>query len=149
MGTSIGHTFLYNLVILFIIIIFAFISGTLSYYKAFKVNNRIVHAIEKYEGYNEMAKVEIERILSGLGYSLEDARCSQEYKGMFYVDALDYNYNYCIYIETETPQKNTYYSYGVLTYMKLDLPIINILNIPVFTRTNKIYKFTSTAPLSK
>lgn len=149
MATSIGHTFLYNLVIFFIIIIFAFISGTLSYYKAFKVNNRIVHAIEKYEGYNELSKTEIERILLSLGYSIENANCSEKYKNMFYVDALDYNYNYCVYIETETPIKGTFYSYGVLTYMKLDLPIINILNIPVFTRTNKIYKFTDVKPLSK
>ena len=47
MSTSIGHTFLYNLIILFIIIIFAFLSGTLSYYKAFKVNNRIVYIIPR------------------------------------------------------------------------------------------------------
>lgn len=147
MGSSIGHAFLYNLIIFFIIIIFAFLSGTLSYYKAFKVNNRIVHAIEKYEGYNELAKEEVDRILSSFGYSLERANCKDEYNDMFFVDAFDYNYNYCIYIETETPEKNTYYSYGVLTYMKLDLPIINILNIPVFTRTNKIYKFTSTLPV--
>ena len=70
MSTSIGHTFLYNLIILFIIIIFAFLSGTLSYYKAFKVNNRIVYIIEKYEGYNEFAKTEIETLLSNLGYSV-------------------------------------------------------------------------------
>ncbi len=147
MGSSIGHTFLYNLIILFIIIIFAFISGTLSYYKAFKVNNRIVHAIEKFEGYNDKSKEEIDRVLYSLGYSTESANCSDEYKNMYFVNSLGYNYNYCVYIETENPQKNTYYSYGVLTYMKLDLPIINILNIPVFTRTNKIYKFTSTDPL--
>ena len=147
MVSSIGHAFLYNLVIFFIIVIFAFISGTLSYYKAFKVNNRIVHAIEKFEGYNEMSKAEIDRILSSFGYSLEDANCKEKYNNMFLVDALEYNYNYCVYIETETPKVNNYYSYGVLTYMKLDLPIINILNIPVFTRTNKIYKFTSTKPL--
>lgn len=147
MASSIGHTFLYNLIILFIIIIFAFIAGTLSYYKAFKVNNKIVHAIEKYEGYNKFSKEEIDRILSNIGYSLEYVNCSQEYNNMFFVDALDYSFNYCVYIETETPQKDTYYSYGVLTYMKLDLPIINILNIPVFTRTNSIYKFTSTAPI--
>ena len=57
------------------------------------------------------------------------------------------NYDYCVYIENERPAKNTYFYYGVLTYMKLDLPIINVLNIPVFTRTNKIYKFTTTVPL--
>lgn len=147
MNGPIGHTFLYNLVIFFIIVIFAFVSGTLSYYKAFKVNNKIIYAIEKYEGYNQLSKQEIDRILGNLGYSLSDANCKDQYKKMYRINSLGENYNYCVYIENERPAKNTYFSYGVLTYMKLDLPIINILNIPVFTRTNKIYKFTTTVPL--
>ena len=80
MSGPVGHTFLYNLIIFFIIVIFAFISGTLSYYKAFKVNNKIIYAIEKYEGYNKLSKEEIDRILGNLGYSLEDANCKENYK---------------------------------------------------------------------
>ena len=101
MSTSIGHTFLYNLIILFIIIIFAFLSGTLSYYKAFKVNNRIVYIIEKYEGYNEFAKTEIDTLLSNLGYSVESPNCKTDYKKMYLVDNFEYNYKYCVYIEEE------------------------------------------------
>lgn len=147
MSGPVGHTFLYNLIIFFIIVIFAFISGTLSYYKAFKVNNKIIYAIEKYEGYNKLSKEEIDRILGNLGYSLEDANCKENYKKMYLINSVGENYDYCVYIENERPAKNTYFYYGVLTYMKLDLPIINVLNIPVFTRTNKIYKFTTTVPL--
>lgn len=143
MSGSIGHTFLYNIVILFIIIVFAFISGILSYYKAFKVNNRIIHAIEKFEGYNDLSKTEIDYTLGNLGYSVEDANCKAEYKNMYLIDSLNENYRYCIYIDNLNPESGTYYTYGVLTYMNLDLPIINILNIPVFTRTNRIYKFTN------
>ena len=147
MSTSIGHTFLYNLIILFIIIIFAFLSGTLSYYKAFKVNNRIVYIIEKYEGYNEFAKTQIDTLLSNLGYSVENPNCKTDYKKMYLVDNFEYNYKYCVYIEEENPAKDQYFTYGVLTYMQIDLPLINMLNIPIFTRTNQIYKFTSTKPL--
>ena len=143
MSGSIGHTFLYNIVILFIIIVFAFISGILSYYKAFKVNNRIIHAIEKFEGYNDLSKTEIDYTLGNLGYSVEDANCKAEYKNMYLIDSLNENYRYCIYIDNLNPESGTYYTYGVLTYMNLNLPIINILNIPVFTRTNRIYKFTN------
>ncbi len=143
MNSPIGHTFIYNIIILFIVIVFAFLSGTLSYYKAFKVNNRIVHALEKYEGYNELAKGEIEISLGNLGYSLENANCKARYKDMYLVDALGENYKYCIYIDEEKPKKGTYYTYGVLTYMNLDLPIISVIDVPVFTKTNRIYKFTT------
>ncbi len=141
MNSPIGHTFIYNIVILFVIIVFAFISGTLSYYKAFKVNNRIVHAIEKFEGYNPFSKEEIETVLGNLGYSLQSANCREEYKGMHLV-SIGENYRYCIYIDPENPKSGEYYNYGVLTYMNLDLPVINMINIPIFTRTNLIYKFT-------
>ena len=53
MRTPIAYTFIFNLMIIFILIVFAFMAGTMSYYKAFKVNNRIVHSIEKFEGFNE------------------------------------------------------------------------------------------------
>ncbi len=144
MSSSIGHTFLYNIIILFVIIVFAFISGILSYYKAFKVNNRIVHAIEKFEGYNKLSKEEIDYSLGNYGYSTEVINCNKTYKNMNLVEAtgLNSNYRYCIYIDELNPVSGTYYTFGVLTYMNLDLPIINVINIPVFTRTNRIYKFT-------
>ena len=147
MGSSIGHTFLYNIIILFIVIIFAFISGTLSYYKAFKINNRIVKSIEKFEGYNEFSKQEIDQTLYSLGYSTEVLNCAETYKNMYLVDAFIENYRYCVYIDNENPQKDGYYHYGVLTYMNLELPVINRLNIPVFAKTNRLYKFTTAAPL--
>ena len=142
MNSPIGHTFLYNIIILFIVIVFGFIAGILSYYKAFKVNNNIVHSLEKFEGYNEFSKAEIDIALGNLGYSLQSANCKAEYNGMYLV-SLGENYRYCIYIDPEVHESGEYYQYGVLTYMNLDLPVINLINIPIFTRTNLIYKFTN------
>lgn len=143
MSGPVGHTFIYNIVIIFVIVVFAFISGTLSYYKAFKVNNRIVKAVEKYEGYNDYSKKEIDRVLGNLGYSVEDANCKQTYNGMILIDSFNENYRYCIYIDNKKPPKNGHYIYGVLTYMNLDLPLVDIINFPVFTKTNRMFKFTS------
>ena len=37
---------------------------------------------------------------------------------------------------------DVYYTYGVLTYMKFRFPVIeNILRIPIFSRTNRMYYF--------
>lgn len=142
MSTSIGHTFMYNMIIFFILIFFAFISASMSYYKGYKVNSTIVKTIEKYEGYNYLAKEEIERNLHNLGYSSKKSSCEYRYKNMYLVS--DNNYDYCVYVDKTNIAKGDKYLYGVLTYMQIDLPVVNIVKLPVFTKTNHLYKFTST-----
>ena len=68
MRESIGTSFMLNFIVLFIFLVFAFLAGTLSYYKAYRVHNYIVNAMEKYEGYNEYSRAEIEKGLSAIGY---------------------------------------------------------------------------------
>lgn len=68
MRESIGTSFTLNFIVLFIFLVFAFLAGTLSYYKAYRVNNYIINAIEKYEGYNEYSKAEIKKGLTAIGY---------------------------------------------------------------------------------
>ena len=148
MSGPIGHTFMYNIILTFIFIVFAFLIGTLTYYKGFKVNNRIVGSIEKYEGYNELALEEIKRTLSNFGYFSGYGDCEQEYKGMYLIEVGDEEHNYCIYAsynpdEPRTyPKSGSYYQYGVLTYMRIDVPLADKIRIPIFTRTNRIYKFS-------
>jgi len=145
MSGPVGHTFIYNLIIVFIVIVFAFLSGTISYYKAFKVNNRIIYSIEKFEGYNRLSKSEIEGTLRTIGYTIDSEwTCPTEYKGMnlIKVEGSPEQFRYCIYLQKEQIKHNEYYTYGILTYMNLDLPVVNRINIPIFTRSNQIYKFT-------
>lgn len=154
MSGAIGHTFIYNIIIIFIVIVFGFLAGTMSYYKAFKVNNRIVSSIEKFEGYNLNASdiidssiEEINRTLGSIGYSADKSACKEQYKGMYLVESSNDSsknpFRYCIYINDTNPSSGEYYTYGVLTYMNIDLPFINRINIPIFTKTNRIYKFTT------
>lgn len=145
MSGTVGHTYIYNIIILFVIIVFAFLAGALSYYKAFKVNNIITGSIEKYEGYNALSKTEIEKNLSNIGYTIGDSSsCKATYKGMNLVTLVGNSeaYSYCIYINNVNPQSGDYYTYGVVTHMSIQLPIINKLTLPIFTKTNQIYKFT-------
>ena len=51
MKESIGSTFLYNIIFIFIIIVFGLIAATLNYYKGFKINTRILQSIQKNSGY--------------------------------------------------------------------------------------------------
>lgn len=138
MREGIGSIFLYNIIIIFIIITFAFIAGTLSYSKAFKVNSRIINSIEKYEGYNGLSISEIDNILGTIGYRHQNVgKCPTKNGGSLIPHSG--GYKYCVY---EFKEKNGYYSYGVLTYMYIDIPIIgDLLEVPVYSRTAALYQF--------
>ena len=55
MRESIGTISLLNFIFIYIFIVMAIIAGTISYYRAYRVNNVIVRAIEKFEGYNKLS----------------------------------------------------------------------------------------------
>ena len=141
MRESIGSVFLYNVIIIFLVVTFAFLSGTLAYMKAFKANSRIVNAIEKYEGYNDLSVLEIERTLATLGYLREEANCKQK-------DGIEpiknSNFLFCVYHydEAVTGLENKDF-YGVQTYMYFDLPFVGRIRIPLYAKTEKVYRFSN------
>lgn len=145
MKQSIGSTFLLNFIIVFFVVTFAFLLGIMSYMKAFKLNSEISNAIENNEGYNFLAKQEIDRILSGFGYRVDSngARNCPTKKGQSAIRSValgtSQNYRYCIY---EYPKKDGYFRYGVTTYIYLDLPVVSVAAaIPVYSETEKMYRF--------
>ncbi|MDD2378067.1 MAG: hypothetical protein PHE05_04490 [Bacilli bacterium] len=140
MGQGSGSVFTYNLIIVFLLIVFAFISGTLSYYKAFKVNNLIVSSVEKYEGYNRLSVVEINNSLTTIGYRIEGKfKCPTRGGRSALPQLAGTNHRYCIYKNNEG---NNYRSYGVVTYINLDLPVIgDFIRIPIYTKSIRLYNF--------
>ena len=52
MKESIGYSVTINIVITFIVIIFAFLAAAVVYFKTNKASNIVVDTIQKYEGYN-------------------------------------------------------------------------------------------------
>lgn len=159
MRESIGTTFLYNIIFIFILLVFGLLTATLSYYKGYKVNTRILKAIKDNSGYNDNSYKEIERILSGIGYTVEgngaQRSCPDSRDNMPRVLLSNKNssYMYCVYYnsdEANSKEKNSgkhFYSYGVVTYIYMDLPIIGKLKIPVYTKGERIYKFTGSCQL--
>ena len=139
MKEAIGSVPLYNFIIIFIIVTFSFLSATLSYMKAFKVNSNIAKQLERYEGYNTNSKKEIDIVLSSIGYrSIKGINCPKK-NG---VKAVNLNTNYPICIYESKLKSNNYFSYGILTYIFLDIPVISkTVKIPVYLESEKIYKF--------
>ena len=100
MRESIGSVFLYNIIILFVIIVFGLLSATVSYYKAFKVNERLLYSLDKFEGYNQFSREEMETFLSSIGYTYNpdgQTDCPEEKDGGILVRSKDAKYLYCVY----------------------------------------------------
>ena len=168
MKESIGYTVTLNIIIVFITIIVAFLCAALIYFKSHKVSNVITSAIEKYEGYNTSSIEEINRNLTSLGYgsrSIEN-KCINENPiddegsatGECWLLPYDYDnaqgqLGYCIYVCYEEASfkddewfagnyTGEYYYYKIRTNMMLNIPIINdILDIPIYSNTNRLYNF--------
>lgn len=147
MKDSIGYTVTINIIIIFIIIIFAFLSAAIIYYKSNKIGNVITSSIEKYEGFNELAQSEIERNMSSLGYNKHSISCPSTTscsrtagKGELVIinKIKTSDSGYCVYLCNE----GDYYYYKIKTNMMINIPIINdVLNLPIFTTTNRLYDF--------
>lgn len=137
MREGVGSIVLYNIIIVFIVLLVAFLVGIISYSKAFRVNSRIAGSIEKYEGYNKLADAEINRNLAILGYQRGSAKCPARGKTNA-ITKISGQYKYCLY-KFNIDKKS--FRYGVLTYMTMELPIVGSrIEVPVYSKTNKIYR---------
>lgn len=145
MREGIGSIALYNIIIIFIFVTFAILAGTMSYSKAFKVNNRIINAIEKYEGYNGLAATWIDNYLSSIGYQYDpNGKCGKRNGYESVGDDLNKNYRFCVYAYPEETRAHNgqYMTYGVVTYIYFDLPLVgSFLKIPVYGQSNRIFCF--------
>lgn len=148
MNESVSYTYLLNIIILFIFVAFAVLVGTLSYTKAFRVNSKIADAIEKCEGYNNCSQPEITRIVTNFGYVMSNTSCPIMKGASKNGQAINLStggkvYGYCIY-EFQNDGDVKHYSYGILTYMTLDMPVVvDVLKLRVYSKTDRIYNFAS------
>ena len=158
MRESIGTVSLLNFIIFFIFLVFAFLMGTFSYYKAYRVNNAIVSSIEKYEGYNKYAESEINDKLQTLGYVEEDYTCGKTALKNTESNTKISRKGYCIYMNDkdnnpeygENVKTDNYVSYEVTTIIRFQFPIIqDILKLRVSSRTHRIYDFETSRAAMK
>lgn len=151
MKEAIANAGVFNLIIIFVIILLAFFIGSLGYSKAFKVKNIIISEIEKEENYNEAVNENVETLLGSVGYRMNNSdsfsKCP-EVAGAEMVN-LNSNYQYCVYKFDDCKDKNNNNSkcsiyYRVVTYMYFDVPIINnLIKIPVIGETKSFVSINS------
>jgi len=160
MRDSIGGSMLLNLVIIFAGLIIVLFISILSYSKAYRIKNRIVEIIEKYEVYNHTndnvvndAVDELNPDLMSAGYDASmPSRCANirnrlisNENGKYYDADLSanlntYGYNYCVF-EVNKSINSTGKHYVVVTFIRFEVPIIgDVLTFPVYGETKTLGK---------
>lgn len=138
MKESISYTYLLNMMLVFIFVSFAVILVTMSYSKAYRINSKIAGAIETSEGFNDLAKSEINRLIRSFGYQQPNVNCKKhgDAENISDIPGL------CVYeFKSDQSDNPDYYYYGITTYMLFDIPLVNLLKLPVYNTTEKIYNF--------
>lgn len=137
MREAIGNTFMYNIVIVFVLLIILVLVGSLSYSKGFKAKNKIINVIEENRGYDATAIEEIDEILKSSGYRPKSAfskKSCPDRNGEL-LEGSD-KYFYCVY--ANTTDRGIYYS--VTIYIRFEIPLLSgILEFPVSGDTRTIY----------
>lgn len=168
MKESIGGTWLFGLVIAFVVMFTTFVSVSTNYSRCFKIKDDILAIIEYYHGVNDRSISAINEMIVSIGYSstgdcpTDDGGCwfgfnSGELNARY--SATDVNYCIAKNVITKKVQKNTdgggrfssavidgaighpesaYYQ--VIVFFRLDWPILNqIMNINIDGETSVIF----------
>lgn len=134
MRETIGATWVYQLVIVFMLIFVAFLALTMNYTKAFKVKNDVLSIVEKYEGFSKKSISIINNYLLSNGYKTMN-NChtgemgSQDLKSDVLKTATSGQmYYYCVSkIPTATEKRASRAKYRIRTFFRFDLPVIGHL----------------------
>jgi hypothetical protein len=142
MRESMGTSWLFQIVIMFVLIFVAYLTVTINYSKGFKTKNEVITILEKYEGLTDGGTsgygsiTVINNYLSGVGYSATGS-CPSEYYGaksltnntysnFEYVDGSSGSkYYYCIKKVTGYYEHKPTRSYYMVTlFVNMNLPSI-------------------------
>ena len=167
MRESIGGTWLFSIVVLFIALFAAFLAYSISYTRAFNVKNEIINYIERNEGFVTYAPGDRGCQDSDIkNCSIDDLLKSDNVEANILgtIKKAGYNYTaasgldcttvghanpktqeggYCLtkYCKSDSDRDRQYYVYyKVTTFIAIKLPVVNIvMNVPISGETKSIY----------
>lgn len=143
MRESVGNAYLTYIVFIFLGIVLLLLVTSFSYSKAFKAKNKIINVIEKYDGWNNEAEIEVHNDLHTMGYRQNTSyfntfKCKSNDPNaiILYGDRVG-NFHYCLFRHDVT--KGSYYE--VITYMHFDIPLIGSkVAVPVRGESRIVYQ---------
>ncbi len=158
MRESIGASWIFGIVAMFVALFSAFLAYSISYTRAFNAKNEIINLIEHYDGFteyggdvtmatdldlknSETVEGEAYRIIKNLGYNSDvlngDSDC------LIRTDEADLKgkmmNGYCVVKKCENGDKHKNTTYKVTAFVALKMPVIEItVKIPVSGETRTI-----------
>lgn len=146
MREAIGGTWLFTIVIVFIVLFSSYLAISVNYSKAFKVKNGIVDLIEQNEGLSSETQTLISNYLDKTGYFVYGECNSKAGEKGYESNSAGNNYKYCI-VKTNAANEELVAGstvekayYKVKVFFRLDLPVLgDIFTFPVTGQTKAIY----------
>ena len=141
-----GSTWVFQIMILFILIFACFLTLVLNYSKAYRVKNEMLSIIEKYEGLTSQSSDIINNYLVGQSYTTT-GNCPQDDNVKWY-GAIDLEgnyeeadgatkYYYCFSQVSQPSDSRDYIYYDIIVFYRFNLPFLgDIATFNVNGRTN-------------
>ena len=149
MRDAVGGSLLLNIVVMFTSIVILFFAGIMAYSKAYKIKNRIIEVVEKYETYDPIVQATLDEELRKAGYIVATANQVEDKCEDGNLNTSEYLY--CIYKECkicddsskcvvgECVEENRHYV--VETFIHFNFPVIgNMLTFKVKGETKILGK---------
>ena len=140
MKSAVGNSMVVYIILTVLVFMISFFAVSISYSKAFRVNNAIVSSIEMNK---EFVESEVNEVLRQVGYRVEPLG-SSNYCGPNTVNnSSGGNYRYCVYEHTFSRAGYTGKYYSVRTYLYFDVPLMGNMfdfRYPINGQTRVIYE---------
>lgn len=156
MKDAVGGSLLLNIVVIFVSIVILFFAGIMAYSKAYKIKNRIIEVVEKYETYDnyiyngsqsrKSVQELLEEDLRKSGYIVATPQQVESKCGTSTGNLNTSEYLYCVYLKScdETDRYGNCVGqrhYEVVTYIHFDFPVIGkLLTFEVHGETKMLGK---------
>lgn len=147
MRQTVGHTFIFKLVLVFTLMFTCFLALAITYNKVFRLKNEMTSIIEKYEGINDQSLMVINNYLSASGYNTK-GECNEGFSGVSSFDDTNYEtyepgeeYLYCFQEDRSVKSSNSHRKfYRVIVFYKFNLPVIgDLVTYKIKGETKTIY----------
>lgn len=134
---AISGTWVYATVLIFMVILIAYVTVTLNYSASYELSQNVIKSIEQYEGYNEKSRTAIDKILSNGNHTVKGG-CQKGSEGTITVggkigktpDAQEHlsgNYDYCIRKSKKNTDGVTKYYYDTTIFFSFNIPVLGDL----------------------
>ncbi len=136
MRNSIGGAWVFSIVLVFMMVLIAYISIQINYSNAYKLKTSMITRLEQYEGFNNTSKAELDGLVRDNGYR-QRGLCREPSNGEKYFGVLngtvtespDTPQNYCVYrnVIDEKDGKEAKYYYSIDVFFGFNLPVVGDL----------------------